>query len=76
VLPGERGHGAGSALLAACARIAVRRGCGRLEWAVLDWNAPAIRFYRRLGARPRREWLLTRLTGPALRRLAARRRLG
>jgi GNAT superfamily N-acetyltransferase len=70
VLPEERGQGAGKALLAALARIAVRRGCGRLEWAVLDWNRPAIRFYERLGARFRREWILTRLTGAPLARLA------
>ncbi len=70
VLPRERGRGAGYALLRALARIAVRRGCGRLEWAVLDWNAPSIRFYRRLGARLRREWILTRLDGTPLRRLA------
>jgi GNAT superfamily N-acetyltransferase len=70
VLPDERGRGAGRALLRALARIAVRRGCGRMEWAVLDWNAPAIRFYKRLGAGLRREWILTRLTGPALARLA------
>ena len=44
--------------------------CGRMEWAVLNWNARAITFYRRLGARPRKEWVLTRLTGTALRRLA------
>jgi len=70
VLPRERGRGAGYALLRALARIAVRRGCSRLEWAVLDWNAPSIRFYRRLGARLRREWILTRLDGTPLRRLA------
>lgn len=70
VLPEERGNGAGRALLRALARIAVRRGCGRLEWTVLDWNRPAIGFYRRLGARLRREWILTRLTGAPLRRLA------
>ena len=74
VLPEERGRGAGKALLAELARIAVRRGCGRLEWAVLDWNTPSIRFYKRLGARLRKEWILTRLSGPALRRLAARSR--
>jgi len=74
VVPAERGLGAGGALLATLARTAVRRGCGRMEWAVLDWNAPAIRFYRRLGATPRREWVLTRLSGPPLRRLAARAR--
>ncbi len=70
VLPEERGTGAGKALLRALARIAVRRGCGRLEWAVLDWNRPAIGFYKRLGAKLRRQWILTRLTGPPLRRLA------
>ncbi|HEU5321646.1 MAG TPA: GNAT family N-acetyltransferase [Methylomirabilota bacterium] len=71
VLPEARGQGAGRALLAAVARIALQRGCGRMEWAVLHWNTPAIRFYRRLGAGLRRDWVLTRLTGPALRRLAA-----
>ncbi|MGH7314885.1 MAG: GNAT family N-acetyltransferase [Candidatus Rokuibacteriota bacterium] len=70
VLPEERGAGAGKALLRALARIAVRRGCGRLEWAVLDWNRPAIGFYKRLGAKLRRQWILTRLTGTPLRRLA------
>ena len=70
VLPEERGIGAGKALLRALARIAVRRGCGRLEWAVLDWNRPAIGFYKRLGAKLRRQWILTRLTGTPLRRLA------
>jgi GNAT superfamily N-acetyltransferase len=70
VRPEERGHGAGRALLAALARIAVRSGCGRMEWAVLDWNTPAIRFYRRLGAGFRREWILTHLSGDPLRALA------
>ena len=70
VLPAERGNGAGRALLRALAKIAVRRGCGRMEWAVLDWNTPSIRFYRRLGAGLRKEWILTRLTGAPLRRLA------
>ncbi len=70
VLPAERGHGAGRALLRALAKIAVRHGCGRMEWAVLDWNTPSIRFYRKLGASLRREWILTRLTGAPLRRLA------
>jgi GNAT superfamily N-acetyltransferase len=70
VVPAERGSGAGRALLAALARIAVERGCGRMEWAVLDWNRPAIGFYERLGATLRREWLLTRLAGAPLRRLA------
>jgi len=72
VLPDQRGQGAGRALLAALARIAVRKGCGRMEWAVLDWNTPAIRFYERLDAELRKEWILTRLTGPPLRRMASR----
>jgi GNAT superfamily N-acetyltransferase len=72
VEPAERGRGAGRALLAALARIATRRGCGRMEWAVLDWNRPSIRFYERLGARLRRDWILTRLAGAPLRRLALR----
>jgi len=70
VLPAERGRGAGRALMRAVAAIAVRRGCARMEWAVLDWNTPSIRFYRRLGARLSREWILTRLSGAPLRRLA------
>ena len=70
VVPEERGRGAGRALLRALARIALRRGCGRMEWAVLDWNTPSIRFYRRLGAGLRKEWILTRLTGAPLARLA------
>ena len=73
VLPGERGRGAGTALLRALAKIAVARGCGRMEWTVLDWNTPSIRFYKGLGARLHREWVLARLTGPALRRLARSR---
>jgi len=56
VLPSERGRGAGVALLRALARIAMRRRCGRMEWAVLDWNRPAMRFYRALGAGFRKEW--------------------
>jgi GNAT superfamily N-acetyltransferase len=70
VLPEERGRGAGRALLQALAKIAVARGCGRMEWAVLDWNAPSIGFYEGLGAQLRREWILTRLTGEPLQRLA------
>jgi GNAT superfamily N-acetyltransferase len=73
VLPDARGHGAGKALLAALARLALERGCGRMEWAVLDWNEPAIRFYERLGAKLRKDWVLTRLTGEPLRRLASHR---
>lgn len=70
ILPETRSQGADRALLKELARIAVRRKCGRMEWAVLDWNTPAIRFYKRLGARLRRDWILTRLTGPDLLRLA------
>ena len=70
VRPEARGRGAGLALLREVARIAVRRGCGRLEWTVLDWNRPAIRFYRGLGAGLMRQWILTRLTGEPLARLA------
>jgi GNAT superfamily N-acetyltransferase len=73
VLPEERRAGVGRALLRAVARVAVQRGCGRMEWAVLDWNRPAIHFYRQLGAALHREWLLTRLTGVPLRRLAGMR---
>ena len=70
VLPRERSRGAGRALLSALARIAVRRRCGRMEWAVLDWNRPAIRLYKRIGAKLHKEWVVTRLTGRPLRRLA------
>ena len=70
VQPQARGRGAGLALLRALARIALRRGCGRMEWSVLDWNRPAIRFYRALGAELKREWILTRLTDAPLARLA------
>jgi GNAT superfamily N-acetyltransferase len=70
VLPQWRGRGFGRRLLARVARIAVERGCGRLEWAVLDWNEPAMEFYRRLGARAMNEWTVCRLTGDALERMA------
>ena len=70
VLPEERGNGAGQALLRALARTAMRRGCGRMEWTVLDWNRSAIRFYEGLGAQLHKEWILTRLTGASLERLA------
>jgi len=70
VKPHARGKGAGAALLRELARIALRRGCGRVEWAVLDWNEPSIAFYRRLGAVPMDEWTTFRLTGEALERLA------
>lgn len=66
----HRGRGVGRALLREVARVAVERGCGRLEWAVLNWNEPAIGFYERLGASPLREWTTYRLTGHALGDLA------
>jgi len=71
VRPSHRGAGVGRALLEHLARLAGERGCGRLEWAVLDWNEPAIGFYRRLGARPQDDWTVFRLSGEALARLAA-----
>jgi len=70
VKPEHRGSGVGRALLEALARTAVERGCGRMEWAVLDWNESAIGFYERLGARPNSDWTVYRLTGEALRALA------
>ena len=66
VVPEQRGHGIGRALLQRLAQIAVERDCGRLEWAVLDWNRDAIGFYERLGAKPNSEWTVYRLTGEAL----------
>jgi GNAT superfamily N-acetyltransferase len=69
VLPAWRKQGCGRALLTAVARIAVERRCGRMEWAVLDWNEPALRFYRSLGAVPMDQWTVYRLTGEALARL-------
>jgi GNAT superfamily N-acetyltransferase len=71
VLPERRGGGVGRALLERLAQVAVERGCGRLEWAVLDWNVDAIRFYERLGAKPNAEWTVYRLTGESLQRVAA-----
>ena len=70
VLPEWRGRGLGRALLRYVARIAVERDCGRLEWSVLNWNEPAIRFYRALGARAMDEWTIYRLTGEALEQLS------
>jgi GNAT superfamily N-acetyltransferase len=69
--PEHRGKGIGKALLSQLARIATERGCGRLEWAVLDWNQPSIDFYKSLGAVPKDEWTIFRLTGEALDRLAS-----
>jgi GNAT superfamily N-acetyltransferase len=69
VVPEARGRGIGKALIAHCARLAVSRGCGRFEWSVLDWNAPAISFYRAIGAEILPDWRICRLTGPSLERL-------
>lgn len=71
VLPEWRGHGVGTALLAHLAARALARGCGRMEWSVLDWNELAIGFYKNIGARPMDEWTVYRLTGEALRNLAS-----
>ena len=73
VRPSHRGHGYGKALLQELARIAVERGYGRFEWWVLDWNTPAIDFYRSIDAVPMDEWTVYRVTGDALGRLAAGR---
>jgi GNAT superfamily N-acetyltransferase len=70
VRPELRGRGYGKALLARLAHLARERGCGRLEWSVLNWNQPAIDFYRSLGARAMNEWTVFRLTGEELERLA------
>lgn len=69
VRPGARGRGLGKALLAAVAQIAVERGCRRVEWSVIDWNEPAIGFYKTLGARPMDQWTVWRVDGEALARL-------
>lgn len=71
VQPESRGVGAGRALLARLAQIALERDCARLEWSVLDWNAPAIAVYHAIGAQPMDEWTVQRLDGEALRALAA-----
>lgn len=71
VIPEWRGRGIGRRLLTHLARVAVERNCGRMEWSVLDWNAPAIGFYERLGARVMEDWRICRLTGDGLVRLAA-----
>ena len=70
VLPEYRGRGFGKALLRKLAQIAVERGCGRLEWACLDWNKPSIDFYLSLGAKPLDDWTVYRLTGDTLRKMA------
>src|SRR5437868_6352364 len=70
VRPAARGKGYGRALLVELAKIAQERGCGRMEWAVLDWNDPAIQFYRKLGAKPMEEWTVFRLTRKGIGELA------
>lgn len=70
VEPAARGSGFGKALLRALAKVAVERDCARVEWMVLDWNEPSIRFYQSLGAVPLDDWITYRLTGEALERLA------
>ena len=73
VTPEMRGRGVGKAILRQLAALAVAQGCGRMEWSVLDWNAPAIAFYESVGARPQSEWTVFRLTGDALSTFAAGR---
>lgn len=70
VSPHLRGRGIGKALLLHLARLANQRGCGRMEWTVLDWNQPAIEFYESIGAERKREWQICRLTGPTLTQYA------
>ena len=69
VRPAFRGRGVGQALLARIARLAVERGCGRFEWAVLDWNENAIGFYKKLGAQVMEDWRICRVTGATLEKL-------
>jgi GNAT superfamily N-acetyltransferase len=73
VRPEKRGKSYGRALLVELAKVAAARGCGRMEWAVLDWNQPAIDFYKKLGAAPMNEWTVFRLTRDGIARLAAER---
>ena len=73
VEPAHRGAGIGKALLGELARLAAGRGCGRLEWRVLDWNEPSIRFYESLGASLMKEWILVRMTRPEFERLGGAR---
>jgi GNAT superfamily N-acetyltransferase len=70
VRPETRGKGYGRALLSRLAQIALERGCGRMEWAVLDWNEPAIQFYKKLGAAPMEEWTVFRLAQDGIANLA------
>lgn len=73
VIPEWRGRGVGRQLMTHLATIAMERGCGRFEWAVLEWNKPAITFYERIGAEVSQDWRICRLTGDALARVAAGR---
>ena len=73
VSPEYRGHGHGKALIKALARIAMERGCGRLEWSCLDWNTPSIDFYLSLGAEQMNEWTVYRFSGDSLRALAEKK---
>jgi len=70
ISPKHRGSGAGKALLKHLAQIAVSKNCPRFEWSVLDWNTPAIKFYKKLGAKPQDEWIKYRLSGEALTQFA------
>ena len=70
VLPEYRGKGIGKQMLKHLSKLALERDCGRFEWAVLDWNDPALKFYEKLGADFKKEWIITRLTGDALIKLA------
>lgn len=70
VRPAARSHGVGRALMVKLAKLCIERDYGRFEWAVLDWNEPALKFYRSLGAQPQTEWTVQRLTGDALATLA------
>ncbi len=71
IIPGMRGRGFGKVMLQFLARIALERDCGRMEWVVLDWNKPSIDFYKSLGARPMKKWIINRLSGDKLTELAA-----
>ena len=70
VVPAQSSHGIGGILLSFLAKLAADRGCGRLEWSVLVWNEDAIRFYKRLGAKPMNEWTIFRVSGKPLKKLA------
>ncbi|HDS07803.1 MAG TPA: GNAT family N-acetyltransferase [Bacteroides sp.] len=72
VLGEYRGRGFGKAMLAYLARLAVEKDCGRMEWVVLDWNEPSIRFYKSMGAELMDEWIINRVSGEALRELASK----